>query len=53
MEKQKVANLLGDADGESSKCATRKWYVINEQKTTDYAEGRGSATTVKFETQVV
>ena len=53
MEKQKIANSLGDADGESSKFATRKWYVINEQKSTDYAEGRGSVTTVKFETQVI
>ena len=29
METQKIANLLGNADNESSKFATRKWYVIN------------------------
>ena len=31
METQNIANLLGDADNESSKLATRKWYVINDQ----------------------
>ena len=28
MEAQKIVNLLGDANGESSKFATRKWYVM-------------------------
>ena len=27
-------NLLGDADNESSKFTTRKWYVINGQNNT-------------------
>ena len=36
MENEKISNLLGDVDNESSKFATRKWYVINDQKTTDY-----------------
>ena len=31
MEMQKIANLLGNADNESLKFATRKWYVINNQ----------------------
>ena len=31
METQKIANLLGNADNESLKFATRKWYVINDQ----------------------
>ena len=30
METQKIANLLGDADNESLKFVTRKWYVIND-----------------------
>ena len=30
MEIQKIANLLNDADNESSKFATRKWHVIND-----------------------
>ena len=29
METQKIANSLGDADNETSKFATGKWYVIN------------------------
>ena len=31
METRKIVNLLGDADNESSKFATRKWHVINDQ----------------------
>ena len=46
METQKIANLLDDADNESSKFATRKWYVINDQNTTDYGEGNEDSTTV-------
>ena len=39
METQKIANLLDDTDNESSKFATRKWYVIKDQNNTDYGEG--------------
>ena len=39
METQKIVNLLGDADNESSKFATKKWYVTNDQNNTDYGEG--------------
>ena len=53
METQKIVNLLGDADSESSKFATRKWYVINDQNNTDYGEGNEDSTTVKFETKVI
>ena len=52
METQKIANLLEDADSESSKLA-RKWYVINDPSNTDYGEGNESSTTVKFETKVI
>ena len=38
METQKLANLLGSVDNESSKFATRKWYVVNDQNNTDYAD---------------
>ena len=38
METQKTANLSGDADSESSKFATRKQYVINDQSNIDYGE---------------
>ena len=39
METQKIANLLGNADNESVKFVTRKWYVINDQNNIDYADG--------------
>ena len=38
METQKIVNLLGDADNESLKFATRKWYVIPDQNNTDYGK---------------
>ena len=53
METQKIANLLGNADNESSKFATRKWYVINDQSNTDYGNGDENGTTIKFETKVI
>ena len=53
METQKIASLLGDADNESSKFATRKWYVINDRNNTNYGEGNENGTTIKFETQVI
>ena len=53
METQKIANLLGDADNESSKFTRRKWYVINDQNNTDYGEGNEDSTTIKFETKVI
>ena len=33
--------------------ATRKWYVINDQNTTDYGEGNEDSTTIKFETKII
>ena len=30
MKTQKIVNLLNDTDNESSKFATKKWYVIND-----------------------
>ena len=53
METQKVANLLGNADSETSEFATRKWYVINDQNNTNYGEENEDGATVKFETQVI
>ena len=52
IEIQTIENLLGDADNESSKFATRKWFVINDQNNTDYGEGNEDGTTLKFETKV-
>ena len=53
METQKIVNLLGDTNNESSKFATRKWYVINDQNNTDYGGGDENGTTIKFETKVI
>ena len=53
METQKIANLLGHDDNESSKFAARKWYVFNDQNNTDYGEGNEDSTTIKFETKVI
>ena len=53
METQKIVNLLGHADNESSKFTTRKWYVINDQNNADYGEESESGATVKFETKVM
>ena len=53
METQNIANLLRDADNESSKFATRKRYVLNDQNSTDYGEGNEDSTTIKFETKVI
>ena len=53
MGTQKIVNLLGDADNESSKFSTRKWYVVNDQNNTDYGEGNEESTTVNFEPKVI
>ena len=53
METQKIVNLLRDADNESSKFPTRRWYVIKGQNNTDYGEERESGTTVKFGTKFI
>ena len=47
METQKIVNLLNDTDNESSKFATRKWYVINDQSNGEYGEGNENVSTMK------
>ena len=53
MEIQKIVNLLGNSDNESSKFATRKWHLINDLNNTDYGEGDENNATIKFETKVI
>ena len=53
METEKIVNLLNDTNGESSKFATRKWYVINDQNNTEYGEGNENDASIKFETKVI
>ena len=38
METQKIVNLLNGSNNESSKFATRKWYIINDQIMDNMAE---------------
>ena len=55
METSKLVNLLimNDTDNEYSKFATRKWYVINDQKNGEYGEGDKNNSSIKFETKVM
>ena len=53
METQKIVNLLNKSDNESSKFATRKSYIINEQNNGQYGRGNESDSTIKFETKVI
>ena len=53
METQKIVNVLGDADNESSQFATKRWYVVNDQNNKDSGEGNESSTTANFETKVI
>ena len=50
METQKIVNLLNN---ESSKFATRKWYVINDQNNAQYGRGNENDATIKFDTKVI
>ena len=51
-ETQKIVNLLNDSDNESSKFATRKWHVINDQNNGQYGEGNENNST-KFDTKFI
>ena len=53
METQKIVNLLNDTANESSKFATRKWCVINDQNNREYGEGNENDSSIKLETKVV
>ena len=52
METQKIVNLLNDSNSESSKFATRKWDIINDQNNGQYGRGNANNSTIKFETKV-
>ena len=53
METQKIVNLLNDTANESSKFATRKCYVINDQINGEYGECNENDSTIKFERKVI
>ena len=55
MEPQKIVYLLNDSANKSSKFATRKWYIINDQNNGQYDSGdeNENDSTIKFETKVI
>ena len=53
METQKIVNLLNDTENESSKFATRKWYIINDQNNGQYGRGNENNSIIKFDTKVI
>ena len=53
MEAQKIINLLNDTNSESSKFATRKWYVINDQNNKKYDGGNENDSSINIETKVI
>ena len=53
METQKIVNLLNDYSNESSKFATRKWYIINDQNNGQHGRGNKNDSTIIFETKVI
>ena len=53
MQTQKIVNLLNNSDNKSSKFATRKWYIINDQHNRQYGNGNENDSTIKFETKVI
>ena len=50
METQNIINLLNDSSSEESKFATKKWYVIDIQKTKGKSK---QSDTIKFETETI
>ena len=48
METQKTVNLLNASENESSKFATRKFYVINDQNNGQYGGGNENDSTIKL-----
>ena len=55
METQKIENLLSDSENKSSKFATRKWYIINDQNSGQYGRGDENENdlSIKLEIKVI
>ena len=52
-ETQKIVNLRNDPDNKTSKFATRKWYIINDQNNGQYGRRNENDSTIKSETKVI
>ena len=53
METQKIVNLLNDSDNESSKVATGKFYVINDQNNGQYGRENENDATIKSDAYIL
>ena len=57
MENQKIINLLNKDDIDSKHFATKKCYIINDEKNTNYGvnkdTGENNADTIKYDTRVL
>ena len=57
MENQKIINLLDKIDTDSKHFATKKWYVINDENSTNYGvnkdTGADAPDTIKYDTRVL
>ena len=53
METRKTVNLLNDSNNESSKFATRKWYITSDQNNGQYGREHENDSTIRFETKVI
>ena len=57
MENQKVINLLNKDDIDSKHFATKKWYIIKDEKNTNYGvnkdTGENNQDTIKYDTRVL
>ena len=57
MEYQKIINLLDKIDTDSKHVATKKWYIINDEDSTNYGvnknTGANNPDTIKYDTRVL
>ena len=57
MENQKIINLLDKIDIDSKHFATKKWYMINDENSTNYGvnkdTGANNPNTIKYDTRVL
>ena len=53
METQKIINLLNETNNESSRFATRNWYVVDDQNNTEYVERNDNDLRIKFEAKPI
>ena len=57
MEKQKIIYLLDKIDTDSKDFATKKWYILNDEKNTNYGvnkdTGQNNPDTIKYDTRVL